>query len=136
MGNLTRDPQLRQIPSGTSVAELGLATNERYRSKSGEIAEKTCFVDIITWDKQAETCCRYLSKGSAVLVEGRLQLDQWKTDDGQNRSRLRVRADKINFLSKSSAAHDGQNRKESADSISASGETVSKNSGDNEKLPF
>jgi single-strand DNA-binding protein len=136
MGNLTRDPQLRQIPSGTSVAELGLATNERYRSKNGEIAEKTCFVDIITWDKQAEICCRYLSKGSAVLVEGRLQLDQWKTDDGQNRSRLRVRADKINFLSKSSAAHDGQNSKESADSISASGETVSKDSGDNEKLPF
>jgi single-strand DNA-binding protein len=124
MGNLTRDPQLRQIPSGTSVAELGLATNEHYRNKSGETSEKTCFVDIITWDKQAEVCCKYLRKGSPVLIEGRLQLDQWKTDDGQNRSRLRVRADKVNFLPKGNNTHNGQTP---SDNHKSEG---------NEKIPF
>ena len=99
MGNLTRDPELRHIPSGKSVADLGLALNERYRNKNGEMAETTCFVDIVTWEKQAENCCKYLTKGSPILVEGRLQLDQWKTDDGQNRSRIRVKASKVQFLS-------------------------------------
>ena len=105
MGNLTRDPELRHIPSGTSVADLGLALNERYRNKNGEVAEKTCFVDIVTWEKQAENCCKYLTKGSPILVEGSLQLDQWKSDDGQNRSRLRVKASKVQFLSGNPAKH-------------------------------
>ncbi len=103
IGNLTRDPQLRQIPSGTSVAELGLATNERYRNRGGELAESTCFVDVVAWGKQAETCEQYLRKGSPILVEGRLQFDQWKTAEGQKRSKLRVRADRIRFMGKSAS---------------------------------
>jgi len=100
MGNLTRDPQVRQIPSGTSVVDLGLAANERYRNKAGDQVETTCFVDIVVWGRQAETCGQYLSKGAPVLVEGRLQYDQWQTDDGQKRSKLRVRADRVRFLGK------------------------------------
>ncbi len=103
IGNLTRDPELRQIPSGTSVAELGLATNERYRNREGELAESTCFVDIVAWGRQAESCGQYLVKGAPVLVEGRLQLDQWQTAEGQKRSKLRVRADRIRFMGKASA---------------------------------
>ena len=98
VGNLTRDPQMRQIPSGTSVTELGLATNERYRNRDGETAETTCFVEIVAWGKQAETCEQYLSKGSPILVEGRLRFDQWQTNEGEKRSKLRVRADRIQFL--------------------------------------
>jgi single-strand DNA-binding protein len=106
IGNLTRDPQLRQIPSGTSVAELGLATNERYRNREGELAESTCFVDVVAWGKQAETCNQYLTKGAPVLVEGRLQFDQWLTPEGQKRSKLRVKADRIRFMGKATPQGD------------------------------
>ncbi len=98
LGNLTRDPELRTVGTGTHVADLGLATNERHRSKSGELVEETCFVDVVTWGRQAETCSQYLKKGASVLVEGRLQLDQWKSPEGKTRSRLRVRADRIRFM--------------------------------------
>ena len=98
MGNLTRDPTVRQTPSGTSVADLGLASSESYRRRDGEDVKKTCFVDLVAWGRQAEVCGEYLRKGAPVLVEGRLQYDQWETEDGQRRSKLRVRADHIRFL--------------------------------------
>ena len=98
LGNLTRDPELRTVGAGSTVADLGLAMNERHRNKAGELVEDTCFVDVVTWGRQAETCNQYLKKGAPILVEGRLQLDQWKSAEGQNRSRLRVRADRIRFM--------------------------------------
>jgi single-strand DNA-binding protein len=98
MGNLTRDPELRKTPSGISVADLRLATSETYRKKDGETAESVCYTDIVVWAKQAENCDQYLAKGDQVLVEGRLQLDQWKTETGDSRSRLRVRAHRVQFL--------------------------------------
>jgi len=99
IGNLTRDPELRYIPSGTAVATLGLATNRVYTTQDGERKEEVCFVDIVAWSKTAENCANYLSKGSPIFVEGRLQYDSWETDDGQKRSRLRVVADRVQFLS-------------------------------------
>lgn len=98
MGNLTRDPQVRQTPAGTAVADLGLAINEKYRTKAGETAENTVFVDIVAWGKQAEACRQYLKKGSEVIVEGKLQFEQWQTPEGQRRSRLRVRAVRVQFV--------------------------------------
>ena len=98
MGRLTRDPEIRQIRSGQSVADLGLAVSEFYKNKDGERGERTCFVDVVTWGRQAETCAEYLKKGSPVLVEGRLQLDRWEASDGQKRSKHRVRADRVQFL--------------------------------------
>lgn len=98
MGNLTRDVDLRRTSGGTPVADLGLAVNERFRNKEGEQVESTCFVDVVVWQRLAEVCGEYLHKGSPVMVEGRLQLDQWKTDDGERRSRLRVRAERVAFL--------------------------------------
>lgn len=98
LGNLTREPDLRHTQSGMSVTDLGLAVNERYRNKAGEDVETTCFVDVVAWGRQAEACTRYLSKGAPVMVEGRLQLDTWETDAGEKRSRIRVRADRVQFL--------------------------------------
>ena len=98
MGNLTRDPEVRHTPSGLAVADLGLAVSDKYTNKAGETVETTCFVDIVVWDRQAETCAQYLRKGSPVLIEGQLQLDQWETKEGQKRSKLRVRADRVQFL--------------------------------------
>ncbi len=99
MGNLTRDPEVRYTSSGTAVGELGLAVSESFRNKAGEMVEQTCFVDIVVWGRQAETCGEYLSKGSPALVEGRLQLDQWENQQGEKRSKLRVKADRVQFLS-------------------------------------
>lgn len=96
-GNITRDPEVRYIPSGTAVADMTLAINRKYRTSSGEAQEETCFVDITVWGKQAETCGQYLKKGSSVLLEGRLKLDRWEKD-GQKHSRLTVVADRVQFL--------------------------------------
>ncbi len=98
MGNLTRNPEIRYTPSGTAVADLGLAINENFKNKAGETVEQTCFVDVVVWGRQAETSAEYLQKGSPVFVEGRLQLDQWENQQGEKRSKLRVRADRVQFL--------------------------------------
>jgi len=98
MGNLTRNPEIRYTPSGRAVVDLGLAINENYKNQAGEVIERTCFVDVVVWGRQAETVSEYLHKGSSVFVEGRLQLDQWENTQGEKRSRLRVRADRIQFL--------------------------------------
>jgi single-strand DNA-binding protein len=96
MGNLTRDPEVRYVPSGTAVADLRMAVNRKYRTQSGEERDETCFVNIVVWGKQAEACGQYLAKGSSLLVEGRLQYDEWEKD-GQKNNRLRVVADRVQF---------------------------------------
>lgn len=98
-GNLTRDPEVRYTPSGTAVGDVGVAISESYRNKAGELVETTCFVDVEVWGRQAETTAEYLSKGSPVLIEGKLRLDQWENQQGEKRSRLKVRADRVQFLS-------------------------------------
>lgn len=99
IGNLTRDPEVRYAPSGDAVGDLQLAVNNRYKTRDGQDKEETCFVGVVVWGRQAETCGEYLKKGSPVLVEGRLQFDQWEKD-GQKQSRLRVRAERVQFLSR------------------------------------
>ena len=96
-GNLTRDPEVRHVPNGMAVADLGLAINETYKNKAGEKVTETVWVPVVVWGKTAENCGQYLRKGASVLVEGRLQLDQWEKD-GEKRSKLRVRADRVHFL--------------------------------------
>lgn len=96
MGNLTRDPELRYIPSGTAVSEIGLAVNDRVK-KNDQWVDETTFVDITLWGRTAEVANEYLSKGSSILIEGRLKLDTWEKD-GQKRSKLRVVADKMQMV--------------------------------------
>ena len=99
MGNLTRDPELRYIPSGTAVAKFGLAVNRDYTDRaSGEKKEDVCFVDITVWGKQAENCNQYLSKGRQVFIEGRLEFSSWETKEGEKRSRLEVIGERVTFL--------------------------------------
>ena len=98
IGNLTRDPDLRNTPSGAAVCEFGLAVNRRFVA-NGVDRDETCFVDITVWNKAAENCKRFLEKGSPVMVEGRLQLDQWDDrEGGGKRSKLRVVAEQVQFL--------------------------------------
>ena len=97
MGNLTRDIDLKYTPSGTAVTDIGLAVNDRRKSASGEWVDETTFVDVTLWGRTAEVASEYLSKGSPVLIEGRLKLDTWETD-GQKRSKLRVSGERMQML--------------------------------------
>ena len=118
IGNLTKDPELRYTPSGTPVANLRLAVNSSFKDQSGQRKEETCFVTIVVWSKQAETCNQYLKKGRSVFIEGRLIYRSWE-QDGKTRSTLEVRADRVQFLG-------GPRREEaSAGGVSApAGETL------------
>jgi single-strand DNA-binding protein len=100
MGNLTRDPELRYTPSGSAVCDFSIAINRKY-SAAGQEREEVCFVDIVVWAKQAESCGKYLKKGSSVFVEGRLRNDNWEDKDGRKRTRLRITAERVQFLSSS-----------------------------------
>ena len=97
IGNLTKDPELRYTPSGTPVANLRLAVNSSFKDQAGARKEETCFVTIVVWSKQAEICQQYLKKGRAIFVEGRLLYRSWEAE-GQKRSTMEVRADRIQFL--------------------------------------
>ena len=99
IGNLTRNPELRYTPSGTPVASFGLAVNRRFR-QGEELKEEVCYIDIVVFGRQAEHCGQYLSKGSGVIVDGRLQHRRWETEDGQKRSKHEVVAQTVNFLPK------------------------------------
>ena len=107
-GNLTRDPEIRNA-GNSKVADLRLAISEMWRDKAtGQNKEVTCFVDVVAWERQADFCQQYLAKGKGLLVEGRLQMDEW-TDkqSGEKRSKLRVRADRVQFWG-SAPRQDGQ----------------------------
>ncbi|MBN1676189.1 MAG: single-stranded DNA-binding protein [Kiritimatiellae bacterium] len=98
VGNLTRDPELKHLPSGTPVLDLSLAANESYRSKDGQTVDRVCFVNAVVMGRQAEATAQYMKKGRAVLVDGRLQMDEWTAEGGQKRTRLKIRADQVQFL--------------------------------------
>ena len=97
-GRLTRDPQLSYLPSNTPVVEIGLAINRKWRGQDGEMRDETCFIDCRAYAKQAETLNQYLSKGRPLLVEGRLQFQQWTAQDGSKRSKHVVVVEQFQFL--------------------------------------
>jgi single-strand DNA-binding protein len=97
MGNLTRDPELRQTPNGHSVASFGLALNRSYKGSDGNWQEATDFVDIVAWGPLGERVTQYLTKGRPCLINGRLQSRSWE-QDGQKRSKLEVVAQDVTFL--------------------------------------
>jgi single-strand DNA-binding protein len=103
MGNLTRDPELRQTPNGQNVVGFSLALNRSYKDQSGEWQEVTDYVDIVAWATLAERVAQYLTKGSRCLVQGRLQSRNWE-QDGQKRSKVEVLANDVTFLNSQSSA--------------------------------
>jgi len=98
MGNLTRDPEVKYTPKGTAVCDLGIAINDSYKAQDGTIKETVTYVDVEVWGRTAENCKQYLTKGRPVFVEGQLKLDQWETPQGEKKSKMRVRADRVQFL--------------------------------------
>ena len=106
MGNLTRDPELRQIPSGQSVCSFSLALNRSYKDASGEWQEATDYIDVTAWGPLGERVSQYLSKGRRCLVQGRLQSRSWE-QDGQKRSKVEVLASDVTFLDGRGGSDDG-----------------------------
>lgn len=105
MGNLTRDPEVRYTPQGTSVCNFGIAVNRKFK-QGDEMKEEVTFINIVVFGKQADSCGKYLNKGNPVLIEGRLQEQRWETEDGQKRSKHEVVAQQVRFLSKKHDAGD------------------------------
>ena len=99
MGNLTRDPEMRSLPSGQTVTNFGLAVSESWTDKaSGEKREEVCFVDVDAWGRQGEVVLEYFSKGKPILVEGKLKFRTWEADDGTKRSKHSVTLDRFSFV--------------------------------------
>ena len=124
MGRLTFDPDLRRTPTGTAVTELRLATSRTWLGRDNERKEETLYIDVTVWDRQAETCCQYLKKGSPVHVEGYLKMDSW--DDkttGEKRTKVKVQADRVQFLERRDSVGSADD-----DSGSGSGGTAARES--------
>ena len=98
MGHLTRDPVMKQLPSGTMLTDFGLALNHNFSTKNGEPRQETTFVDCSIYGPNAERVEKYFKKGRPIFIEGRLRLDRWEAADGQKRSKLRVVANDFNFI--------------------------------------
>jgi single-strand DNA-binding protein len=98
IGNLTRDIELRYLPSGTAVANTAIASNRRFKNKMGEQQDETCFVDVAFFGRTAEIVNQYLKKGSKILVEGRLKQDQWTDQNGQKRSKHSIVVENMQML--------------------------------------
>lgn len=146
IGNLTRDPELRQTPKGTAVAQFGIAVNRTFRGEDGQSREETTFVDLEAWGKQAETIAKYMSKGRPIFIEGRLKLDQWEDKNGGGkRSKLRVVVENFQFLGSRQGGGDegggggySQEREPAAPPrrATAAPAAASANNGIDEDVPF
>lgn len=90
LGNLTREPELRYIPSGTPVANFGVAVNRRWQNNDGEWQEEVSFVDVVVWNSLAENCAESLKKGDRVLINGRIQMRTWETQEGMTKNKIEV----------------------------------------------
>lgn len=134
MGNLTRDPELRYVPSGTPVATFGLAVNRRFVTQHGEKKDEVCFVRVVVFGKQAESCSQHLNKGRLVFIEGRLQYRSWE-QEGQKRSMLDIVADRVQFLGGPKPASGGEDISEGSKQEVAEG-VGSVDLKSDEEVPF
>lgn len=111
VGNLTRDVELKYLPSGSAVATVGLASNRRYKKQDGSNAEETCFVDVKLFGRTAEVANQYLKKGSQILIDGRLNFESWTDANGQKRSKHTITAESMQMLGRAnqgdSSGYDG-----------------------------
>lgn len=98
VGNATRDPNSRTLPSGTAVCDWGMAINQKWKTRDGQPREEVCFIDCTAFGPLADLCMNNIQKGAAVLVTGRLRYEQWDASDGTRRSRHTITADQVRFF--------------------------------------
>ena len=114
-GNLTRDPELRALPSGMNVASFSVATNRVFRDREGKKQEQTDFHNVVVFGRQADTVSQYLKKGASVFVEGRIQTRSWDGKDGEKKYRTEIVADRVQFGPRSSGSGGGGKRDEATE---------------------
>ena len=110
IGNLTRDPEVRMLPSGRSVCKFGLAINRNFKDSEGNKREEVTFVDVESFGPRGEALARFFSKGKPIFVEGRLKLDQWESQTGEKRSKLLVDLENWEFMGAKQDSYEGQSR--------------------------
>ena len=115
IGNLTRDPEVRMLPSGRSVCKFGLAINRNFKDAEGNRREEATFVDVESFGPRGEALARFFSKGKPIFVEGRLKLDQWESQTGEKRSRLLVDLENWEFVGAKQDSYEGQSRESGTD---------------------
>jgi single-strand DNA-binding protein len=149
IGNLTRDPEVRMLPSGRSVCKFGLAINRNFKDAEGNRREETTFVDVESFGPRGEALARFFSKGKPIFVEGRLKLDQWESQTGEKRSKLLVDLENWEFVGAKQDSYEGQPRETTSsasqatpapsDDANAAPDSSSPPAGDpdlNEDVPF
>jgi single-strand DNA-binding protein len=138
-GNLTRDPELRSTPGGTSVCSLRIAVNSRRKDESGQWVDKPNYFDVTVWGAQGENCAQYLAKGRPVAVDGRLDWREWEAKDGSKRQSVDIIADSVQFLGSRDAPQGGNGAVESdlpADTSDFQQAGVAIGGGKDDDIPF
>jgi single-strand DNA-binding protein len=138
-GNLTRDPELRSTPGGTSVCSLRIAVNSRRKDESGQWVDKPNYFDVTVWGAQGENCAQYLAKGRPVAVDGRLDWREWEAKDGSKRQSVDIIADSVQFLGSRDAPQGGNGAVESdlpADTSDFQQAGVASGGGKDDDIPF
>ncbi len=116
VGNLTRDPELRQLPNGQSVCRLNIATNRQFKNqKTGDMVQEVCFIDVDVWGPQADSSSKFLQKGRSVLIEGRLKLDSWQDQEGKARNKHSIVADRVVFMGSGNGSQSEQSDESEAE---------------------
>jgi single-strand DNA-binding protein len=138
IGNLTRDPEMRALPSGIKVCSFSVATNRVWKDKNGVRQESADYHNVVVFGRQAETAGQYLKKGSSVLVEGRMQTRSWDGQDGQKKYRTEIVADRVQFGTRPGASGTGSSPSGSSDAAAnkTSGSSAGASKGDAEKDPM
>jgi single-strand DNA-binding protein len=128
IGRLVQDPELRYTPNGAAVSDLRVVTSRTWTSKDGEKREDTLFIDVTVWNRQAEACCQYLKKGKQVHIEGYLKLENWESNTGEKRSKIKVEGERVQFLDR---LHDssGSSSESSDDEYATSRRAASSSEG-------
>ena len=136
-GNLTRDPELRSTPGGTSVCSLRVAVNSRRKeSESGQWVDKPNYFDVTVWGAQGETCAQYLSKGRPVAVDGRLNWREWEAQDGGKRQSVDIIADSVQFLGSRDGAQMNGAQESDLQANTSDFDEVGVSSGSDDDIPF
>ena len=137
-GNLTRDPELRSTPGGTSVCSLRVACNTRRKDASGEWVDKPNYFDVTVWGAQGENCAQYLAKGRPVAVDGRLEWREWEDKEGNKRQSVEIVADSVQFLGSRSDAENGGRFTPQSDvpADTADFQTAPAGGGSDDDIPF
>jgi single-strand DNA-binding protein len=137
VGNLTKDPEYKQLQSGQGLCKLSIAANRQYKNRqTGEMAQEVCYVDIDVWGAQAESSNRYLQKGRPVLIEGRLKFDTWENNEGQMRSKHSIVADRVQFLGSGQTDETGQGQQSTSTGGQNTQQQISAQKTDNNKSQF